>query len=188
MKRSMLKLLSIAFVGWLCCVPAMAQETGRFDLAPIQAALAATPKVNLNFGPAMMSGFAETVRGQNAELAGIIESVRGLRLMVFEELDPASSRGQTDQLIGALGREGWTPALEVRDEDAHVDLYLIESDRFVEGMVLLVTEGEGTVVVANIYGNLEPALIGRLISQGGALKGLDLESLSEQFKSGDDEI
>lgn len=187
MKRSMLKLMSLMVAVCLSGPPAFAQETGQFDLAPIRAALAATPKVNLNFGSAMMSGFAETIRGQNAELAGILESIRGLRLMVFEELDPVSSRGQTDQLLAALGREGWTPALEVRDEDAHVDLYLIESDRFVEGLVLLVTEGKGSVVVANVYGNLEPALIGRLISQGNALKGFDLESLSQQFQSGKDD-
>jgi len=183
MKYPIFKLSSLVFMSWLCCLQALAQDpnAGRFDLAPIQTALAAAPKVNLNFGPAMMSGFAETVRGQNPELAGIIESIRGLRLMVFEALDPVHARAQTDSMLTALGGEGWTAALEVRDEDAHVDLYLIESDRFVDGLVLMVTEGEGTVVVANVYGAIDPALIGRLISQGGALDGFDLESLTRQF-------
>ena len=177
----------------ICCLafafatgPVLAQDAGRFDLSPVQADLGTTPKVNLNFGPAMMAGFAETVRESKPELAEIIESIRGLRLMVFEDQDPTRVRDRMVQWTDRMGVEGWTPAMEVRDGDAHVDLFLIESDRFVEGMVLLVSESGGTVVAANLFGNLDPALVGRLISQGGVLDGLDFDSLNIQL-GGDDE-
>ncbi|HKL50422.1 MAG TPA: DUF4252 domain-containing protein [Wenzhouxiangellaceae bacterium] len=153
---------------------AQSGDIGRVDLNPIAAAIGTTPKVNLNFGPAMMKGFAESFRGSNAELAGIIDSISGLRLMVFEDLDTSGARAQVDAITGDLNTAGWTPAMEVRDGDSHVDLFLNESENFVEGLVLMVLDGDDTAVFANIYGDIDPVVIGKLIGSGDGLSGLKL--------------
>ena len=70
---------------------AQSSDIGQVDLKPIGEAIGVTPKLNLNFGPAMMKGFAESFRGSNAELAGIIDSISGLRLMVFEDVDTSGA-------------------------------------------------------------------------------------------------
>ena len=148
---------------------AQSSDIGRVDLNPIADAIGVTPKVNLNFGSAMMKGFAESFRGSNAELAGIIDSIAGLRVMVFEDVDTSGARGQVERIIGDLGTAGWTPAMEVRDGESHVDLFLNESENFVEGLVLMVLDGDDTAVFANIYGNIDPVVIGKLIGSGDAL-------------------
>jgi hypothetical protein len=166
--------------------PAQNADVGEIDLASVAAAIDARPKVNINFGPAMMQGFAETFRSSNPELADVIASIAGLRLMVFEDiegLDATTVRDRVSETTEALRRGGWTAALEVREDDADVDMFLNESDEFVKGLVLMVTEQGGTAVFANIYGDLDPVVIGKLIGSGDALQGLDFEQFAEQFKS-----
>lgn len=162
---------------------AQSSDIGRVDLNPIADAIGATPKVNLNFGPAMMKGFAESFRGSNAELAGIIDSISGLRLMVFEDLDTAGARTQVDAITGDLNTAGWTPAMEVRDGESHVDLFLNESENFVEGLVLMVLDGDDTAVFANIYGDIDPVVIGKLIGSGDGFSGVNFDDLASQFQS-----
>jgi len=162
---------------------AQSNDMGQVDLKPIGDAIGVTPKVNLNFGPAMMRGFAETFRGSNAEMAGIIDSISGLRLMVFEDTDISGALAIVEQTANDLGNAGWTPAMEVRDGESHVDLFLNESENFVEGLVLMVLEDDDTAVFVNIYGDIDPAVIGKLIGSGDALNGLNLEDLAGQFQS-----
>lgn len=169
--------------------PALAQESavGQVDLSSLAEPFATTPKVNINFGPAMMAGFAETVRGQNAEAADVLSTIQGVRVMVFEDVDTAQVEDNVAAVADRLTGDGWTPAVEVRDEDAKVDMFLIESGQFVKGLTVLVREGGGTAVFANVYGDLEPAVIGKLIAQGNALDGLDFGELMGQFQPPADE-
>ncbi|MDT8409148.1 MAG: DUF4252 domain-containing protein [Wenzhouxiangellaceae bacterium] len=163
--------------------PAVAQTqiAGQVDLAPIAADIGKSPKVNLNFGSAMVRAFAETIRSSNAEAAGILDTVAGIRVMVYEDVDGAAIRGRVLEMTGDLGQRGWTPTMEVRDDDAHVDLYLRESEQFIDGLVLMLTESDGAAVFINVFGTLDPVVIGKLIGGGQGLKGLDLEALAGQF-------
>lgn len=73
--------------------------------------------------------------------------------------------------------------MEVRDGDTHVDLFLNESAQFVEGLVLMVIDGDESAVFANLYGDIEPEVIGRLIGSGNAFDGIDFEDFARQFGS-----
>jgi hypothetical protein len=165
--------------------PALAQnaDVGQIDLSPVTAAIDATPKVNINFGPAMMRGFAESFRANSPELADVIGSIAGIRLVVFEDVETSAVRDHVVETTDALRRGGWTAAVEVRDDDANVDMFLNESDEYVKGLVLMVTEGGGTAVFANVYGDLDPVVIGKLIGSGDALRNLDLDDFASQFQS-----
>jgi hypothetical protein len=165
--------------------PALAQnaDVGQIDLSPVTAAIDATPKVNINFGPAMMRGFAESFRANSPELADVIGSIAGMRLVVFEDVETSAVRDRVVETTDALRRGGWTAAVEVRDDDANVDMFLNESDEYVKGLVLMVTEGGGTAVFANVYGDLDPVVIGKLIGSGDALRNLDLGDFASQFQS-----
>ena len=162
---------------------AQSDDIGQVDLEPIATAIGAPPKVNLNFGPAMMRGFAESFRGRNVELARIIGSVSGLRVMVFEEAGIAGARGRVAETGGELTAAGWTAAMEVRDGETRVDLFLNESEEFVDGLVLMVMDGDDTAVFANVYGKLDPVVIGKLIGSRGALGGMNFEDLAGRFRS-----
>ncbi|MGK7295377.1 MAG: DUF4252 domain-containing protein [Candidatus Wenzhouxiangella sp. M2_3B_020] len=183
MKRWISMVSILVLVMSSTAVLAQDRHVGRVDLSPMADAIGSSPKVNINFGPAMMKGFAESFRGNSPELANLIASVSGLRLMVFEDAESGPARGRIAETTSALERAGWTPAVEVRDGGDHVDLFLNESDQYVEGLVLVVTEDGGSAVFANIYGDLDPVMIGKLIGSGDALKSLDFGNFAAQFKS-----
>jgi len=192
MKSKTLLFVPFVFIAALTAsVPfasASAQErtVGQVDLSSLAEPFAVTPKVNLNFGPAMMAGFAETVRGQSPEAAEVLSTIAGVRVMVFEDVDTSLVEDSVAEVAAQLSRDGWTPALEVRDEDAKVDMFLIEAGKLVKGLAVLVREGSGTAVFANVYGDIEPAVIGKLIAQGDALGGMDFGELMGQFQPEED--
>lgn len=188
MNRSMKRICKFpaaALCALALAAPAWSQpfDTGQFDLSSIADAAGQRPTVNINFGPAMMAGFAETLAPNSPELGDVIRSISGLRLMVFEDTDGVDFSFEIEQAVSRLQRAGWTAAIEVREDDAQVDLYLNESQQFVEGLVLMVTENGGEAVFANIFGDLDPVLIGRMIGSGEALRNLNFDALSEQFEA-----
>lgn len=189
MKISMQPILMLSAALLLSPVAlAQAPITGKVDLDPIAAEIGQAPKVNLNFGSAMVQVFAETLRSSNSEIAGVMENISGVRVMVYEDVDGALVRDRVSEIADQLERLGWTPAMEVRDEDADVDLYLAESQETIDGLVLMLTESDGAAVFINVHGVLDPVVIGKLIGQGGdVLKGLDLQALAGQFQPGNRE-
>jgi len=155
---------------------AQAQE-GKFDLEPLASGL--EPKVNINFGPAMMAGFAASMAKANPDLSAVLGGIEGLRLMVFEDMNDA--RGLTASVEGAVDAlvdSGWNRAIQVREDGEKVDLFMLESGAFVTGMVLMVRESSDTAVLANIHGEMDPVLVGRLIASGEAFN-LDFEEMFE---------
>lgn len=153
-------------------------SSGQVDLEPVKDLFGTTPKVNINFGSAMMRGFAEGFRGTNEQVADLVGSVSGLRLMVFEDVDGANARSFVDETTAALAFDGWTPAVEVRDGEDRVDIYMKESADFVDGIVLMVTEeGNGDAVFINIFGALDPVFIGQTLGGGIDFNNFDLEDL-----------
>ena len=78
----------------------------------------------------------------------------------------------------ALVDSGWNRAIQVREDGEKVDLFMLESGAFVTGMVLMVRESSDTAVLANIHGEMDPVLVGRLIASGEAFN-LDFEEMFE---------
>jgi hypothetical protein len=163
--------------------PGHAADSGRVDLAPLASSIGASPKVNINFGPAMMAGFAETLRQSNSDVAGVLAGVSGLRLMVFEDVDTRLAESQVLDIIDQLGLSGWTPAITVEDDETRINILLLESGEFVSGLVLLLRDGDDTAIFANIHGALDPVMIGKLIGSGQAMSDLNLEDLLGQFQN-----
>lgn len=177
---------TLAVLLWLpLATSAWAQNAGQVDLEPVKDLFGTTPKVNINFGSAMMRGFAEGFRETNADIADLVGSVSGIRIMVFEDVDGGQARTWVSDTTFALTGDGWTPAVEVRDGDDHVDIYMKESADFVDGIVLMVTEaGNGDAVFINIFGALDPVFIGKTLGGGIDFNDFDLEDLMEMHQDG----
>jgi hypothetical protein len=177
--------LTALFLGLALTIvgnPALAADNGRIDLNPLATTIGVKPKVNINFGPAMMSGFAETLRHGSPELADVLQGVTGLRLMVFETANTRIAEPLVLDIIDQLGFDGWTPAITIEDDETRINILLLESGDFVTGLTLLLRDGDDTAVFANIHGRLDPVVVGKLIGSGQAMQGLDLEGLFGQFQ------
>jgi hypothetical protein len=169
------RLCCLLLAGGLAMSTAQAQE-GRFNLEPMAGGL--EPKVNINFGPAMMAGFAESMASANPDLSTVLGGIQGLRLMVFEDLsDTRELASQIDSAVAELIDSGWNRAIQVKEDGEQVDLFMIESDQFVTGMVLMVRETSDTAVLANIHGEMDPVLVGRLVGSGKLFDGFDFDGM-----------
>jgi len=160
---------------------AAAQDLGRFDLDALSDGL--KPKVNINFGPAMLRGFGEGLAQANPDLGGVLSNLQGLRVMVFEDVDVSGIEPRIARAIEQLDAEGWSHAVNVSEDDSLVDLYLLEAGELVKGLLLLIRADGDSVVLANVHGDLDPVLVGRLAGQGRLLRDLDFDQFLEQGQS-----
>lgn len=169
-------------VTWAGMVFAQDRFTGQVDLTPMQQAIGHTAEVNLNFGNVMIRGFAEGIRASNERLADLLDSVAGVRVMVYEDVDAESLRPLYTETLLDLTNAGWTAALEVRGDDEQVDVYIKESADIVDGIMIMVNGEDGSAVFVNVYGMLDPVFIGQVIGKGLELDDLDLDVLLELGK------
>ncbi len=172
---------AILILSVLLSQSALAQTmlSGQVDLRPIQQSINATPEVNLNFGNAIIQGFAEGLRGSNDNLADVLSTVAGLRVMVYDDIESDVMLPLYNETLSQLAFEGWTAAIEIRDDDDQVDVYIKESVDFVDGIMVMVNEQNGDLVFVNIYGALDPVFIGQVISSGINFGDLDLDDLKD---------
>ena len=171
----------------LCAGTVFAQDrmVGQVDLTPMQQAIGHTAEVNLNFGNVMIRGLAEGMRGSNDRLADLLDSVAGVRVMVYEDVDAESLRPLYTETLLDLANDGWTAALEVRGDDEQVDIYVKESVDIVDGIMVMVNGEDGSAVFVNVYGALDPVFIGQLIGKGLDFDDLDMDVLMEIGKDDD---
>ena len=165
----------LLLAGVLTMSAAQAQD-GKFNLEPMAGGL--EPKVNINFGPAMMAGFAESMANANPDLSTVLGGMQGLRLMVFEDLsDTRQLASEIQTAVDELIDSGWSRAVQVREDGEQVDLFMIESGQFVTGMVLMIRESSDTAVLANIHGEMDAVLVGRLVGSGKLFDGFDFDDM-----------
>lgn len=184
--KSILHTCLILAVVWTGAVFAQDRFPGQVDLTPMQQAIGHTAEVNLNFGNVMIRGFAEGMRSSNEQLADLLDSVAGVRVMVYDDVDTESLRPLYTETLLDLANDGWTPALEVRGDDEQVDIYIKESADVVDGVMLMVNGDDGSAVFVNVYGMLDPYFIGQVVGKGLDFDDLDLDVLLEMGK--DDEF
>jgi len=105
--------------------------------------------------------------------------VAGLRVMVYDDIESDVMLPLYNETLSQLAFEGWTAAIEIRDDDDQVDVYIKESVDFVDGIMVMVNEQNGDLVFVNIYGALDPVFIGQVISSGINFGDLDLDDLKD---------
>jgi hypothetical protein len=171
--KTLIKTFLLSIALFATSLAAQGPSTGQFDLSGLSGDL--SPKVNINFGPAMMSGFAESMSGSNPDLSSILGGVAGLRLMVFEDVATAGLEAGISDAIAELLDAGWSQAVQIRDDDTLIDLFLAETPDYVKGMVLLLRDDGDTLILANVHGDLDPTAVGRLVSSGNAFNGWNFD-------------
>lgn len=129
-------------------------------------------------GP-MMKMIAKTM-GKQAGIGDVLAGVKAINAVVIENArDVERGREMMKRLSNHLEEEGWERLALVRQKNEFVVVYVLPSDDYIEGLVVLVHEksGGGQLVFANIAGRID---LSKLDALTGAMHLPGLDSIPKE--------
>jgi hypothetical protein len=142
------------------------------------------PNVQIDLDPAMLGLVTEATKPSNPQAADAIASIKGVRVLVYEDIEDhlEAVRTYVDETSRKLERDGWRRTVYIRDGDENVRVYVKLGDPAtaakpqaagtVAGMTVMVIDGDSEAVFINVTGPIDPAELGGIASGfglGGAL-------------------
>jgi len=131
--------------------------------------------VNIDLSGAMVAMVAAATEQQDPGLSELMASIRRIRVVTgpLQDTDPGRGRAAIHGAAQQLEAAGWSRNVKVEEDDEEVLVYSKEGDGLIQGLTVLVLEDGDEAVLVNISGNMDPALIGRMLGKLGDLDGLD---------------
>ncbi|HZF30296.1 MAG TPA: DUF4252 domain-containing protein [Gammaproteobacteria bacterium] len=171
--------LSFAATALLTLCGAARAQNGYFDFGQIPG-LDAEPTVQIDLNPMMLGWVTQAAKQDDPEAAKAIASLKGVRVLVYENID--ASVKAVSQFIADASRklegDGWQRTVYVHDGDDNVRIYMKPGDpkapkAEIAGFVVMVVDDSDAVFI-NVAGPLDPEQLGRLtggLGWGGMLNG-----------------
>jgi hypothetical protein len=171
--------LSLAAAALFALSGAASAQNGYFDFGQIPG-LDAEPTVQIDLNPTMLGWVTQAAKQNDPEAAKVIESLKGVRVLVYEDID--SSVKAVSQFIEDASRklegDGWQRTVYVRDGTDRVRIYMKPGDPQaakpeIAGFVVMVVDDSDAVFI-NVAGPVDPEQLGRLaggFGWGGMLDG-----------------
>lgn len=160
---------SLVAVLALASTSALAQ--GSFDFSRVPG-LAAEPAVQIDLPGEMLRFLADVGRAADPRAADALDGIRGVRVLVYENLDDTASTLETiDEASRMLESEGWQRMVYVNDGDETVRMHVRLAEQGLVGMTVICSERGGEAAFINIDGEFDPVALGR-IAQTIGMSGL----------------
>ena len=152
----------------LLALPAMAQEDelkdlpGYVDFGDLSATYG-EPKITINLGGTMLSFVGMMSASESPETSELISKLKGIRVQIYEtDENVEAAKNQYSKVKGQLKSSGWEPIVQINEDDEQVLVYMKMDGGNMEGMTVMVVDGEEAVFV-NIIGQLNPAELGKVM-------------------------
>ena len=152
----------------LLALPAMAQEDelkdlpGYVDFGDLSATYG-EPKITINLGGTMLSFVGMMSASESPETSDLISKLKGIRVQIYEtDENVEAAKNQYSKVKGQLKSTGWEPIVQINEDDEQVLVYMKMDGGNMEGMTVMVVDGEEAVFV-NIIGQLNPAELGKVM-------------------------
>lgn len=128
--------------------------------------------------PALLGFVNEAAKGADVEEAEALAGITNIRVHVYEDIgdDIAAMQKFVDETSARLERDGWHPAVRVREDGEQVRIYMkplaagaTAAPGSIAGLTIMVTdEGAGDeAVFINIAGTIQPEQLGRIAGRIG---------------------
>lgn len=144
-----------------------ASAQGSFDFSSVPG-LPSEPSVQIDLPAAMLGFVTEAARASDPGAADALAGIRGVRVLVYEDLDETAPVLETiEQASRMLEDDGWQRMVYVNDGDDKVRLYVKLGGEHLAGMTVMVMDGGGEAVFVNVDGMIEPATLGHLANSFG---------------------
>jgi hypothetical protein len=123
---------------------------------------------------AMAKLISAAAASEDPGFSAAMDKIHRIRVQVgsVADRDPSGVRAVIDGAVTRLEGAGWYRMITVRDEGESVNVLALEGGGLLRGLSVLVHDGDDEVVLVNIAGDMDPELIGSLISNIDQLDGL----------------
>lgn len=177
MKRHVIRLsLAFALIG-LAVSPAASQTAlGVYPVEDLGILDPSTLEADINLEGSSLKIAVGAMQDQDPGLQELVSNLTRVRVQVgsTEGLDRQVIADRIGSAVAQLEAQGWRPMLRVLSESEQIYAFSIDgSDGNIAGLTILVNDGEGGGVVANLAGSIDPVLLGSMISRFG---DMDLDS------------
>ena len=156
-----MKRFFVIMICALLAMPAMAQEDALKDLPGFvdfgeMNSLYGEPKVSISIGGALLGFVGAMAENSDPETAAIFSKLKGVQVSVY------STEGKTDAALeqvsrvkSALTASDWQPIVQVNEDDAPVQIFMMMASDTLNGLTLMAVDDEEAVFI-NVIGQLDP--------------------------------
>jgi hypothetical protein len=112
--------------------------------------------LNLSIGPTVLHIAARFI-DEEPEVRELLRSLDGVRVRVYEiDGDAKRVAMRINDMSQHMQADGWEPVLLVREENEETHMLLRISDGRINGMTVLVSDGDSEAVIVNLMGEIHP--------------------------------
>ena len=177
----MRRIVISAVLALLCVGVSQAQQTveqhpGYFALESLDVFASGKITVDVDLKDAMIKVAAAAASQQDPALADLLDSVRRIRVRIgtLASEDQAEVHAAVDRAVANLKDAGWAPMATITDDDQVVYILSKATSDRVQGLTAFVHDDDNELVLVNIAGDMDPVMIGQLISKLGGLEDFEL--------------
>jgi hypothetical protein len=177
----MRKLIGLVVFVMTVAGPAVAQSgadshPGYYPIESMGLLNADDLEVNIDLAGPMLEAAAGALQQQDEDpdLSRLISQLERVRVQLgsAESSDSEHIVAAFESAVRAMEAAGWKRFLVVVDEDERVYLLGRQSGDLISGLTVLVHDGGDEVVLANVAGAIDPAVLGRVLSRIDELPNL----------------
>jgi hypothetical protein len=167
--------LALLFAGTTPAGEPVEKLPGYFALENLDVFASGKIEVDVDLRDAMIKVAAAATSKMEPGFADLLNSVRRVRVRVgtAADQDPAEIRAAVDRATADLRAAGWSPMATISEDDELVYVLSKATPELIQGLTVIVHEGGNELVLVNIAGEMDPVLIGQLISKFEGLGDFD---------------
>lgn len=167
MTRASRSCLALAALIAALATPGVAQierEPGFFPLEELGLLSPEATNLEINLSGAMLELVAAAMDEEDPEFAELVRGLQGIRVRVADVVsaDLADLRASFARATDWLEANGWESLVRLREDDEELYVYSRIEDGEMVGTTVLVLEPDDQVVLVNVVGRLDLALLASL--------------------------
>ncbi|HWQ93801.1 MAG TPA: DUF4252 domain-containing protein [Clostridia bacterium] len=151
---------AVALAAFLTTHPATAATSpGRVDFGTFTVPSSGAEFVEINIGTTLISMASPLIVKHEPAVAQLIDGLRSIKVNVIgiDEENRSTLEQKARDIRQQLEQKGWEQVVTVKKQDQDVGIYMkSESKDLIQGLTVVVFEGNKQAVFINVDGNLRP--------------------------------
>lgn len=133
--------------------------------------------IEVSISGALLKTVAAAMTQDNEALGSLLGGIVSINAVVVEDADnkDGSAAKMANDIAGDLKKDGWDQVARVREHGENVTVMVLLDDKHegsLAGITVMVVESGGSIVFANIAGQIDLSIVSKL-AQGLSIPGLE---------------